>query len=285
MPPSVTKQIGGKPRPTVATSNAVDMDGLASAWDLSTGIKILLWGRSGTGKTVTWSSFPGPILAIICSGGSKPGELRSVNTPELRKKINPRIATKIQHVRDLVKRARDFETVVLDHASGLQDLVLAEILGLSELPAQKGWGLASQQQYGQCTLQCKEVLRDLLSLSANVVIVAQERQFNGEGEQSEILAPYVGAALSPSLTGWLNSAVDYIGQTFIRPKEEVVTRTVGSKAVETRQRVKGEFEYCLRTGPHDVYQTKFRVPKGRDLPDAIVDPDYDKIQALINGEG
>jgi hypothetical protein len=41
-------------------------------------------------------------------------------------------------------------------------------------------------------------------------------------------------------------------------------------------------EYCLRTEPHEVFQTKFRMP-GDDIPDCIVDPTYDKVVSLING--
>ena len=43
-------------------------------------------------------------------------------------------------------------------------------------------------------------------------------------------------------------------------------------------------EYCLRTEPHDVYMTKFRRPGGKDLPEVIVNPTYDKVKALIDGD-
>jgi ABC-type polar amino acid transport system ATPase subunit len=44
------------------------------------GIKMVLYGSSGSGKTTLWATFPKPILAIICSGGFKSGELRSVRS-------------------------------------------------------------------------------------------------------------------------------------------------------------------------------------------------------------
>ena len=52
------------------------------------GIKMCVYGRSGTGKTTFWGSFPGRILALMCSGSDPSGELRSINTPEHRKKID-----------------------------------------------------------------------------------------------------------------------------------------------------------------------------------------------------
>lgn len=287
MPPKVnrTKPISSRPGTTTSVVDRISSFG----FDEDDGIKLCLYGYSGTGKTTFWATAPGQILAILASGGSKPGELRSINTPEYRKKIKQvplRSGDEIFELAEHVRESGDYRTVVLDHATGLQDLVLKGILGLDEMPAQKSWGLASQQQYGQCTLKCKEYLRALLSLDCNVIIVAQERNFNDEGN-SEVLAPKVGAALSPSLTTWLNQACDYICQTFVRPKYKVDSTTLGqgknAKTVETRTRVKG-VEYCLRTAKDDVYITKFRLPKGHHLPDAIVDPDYDKLLRVINGE-
>lgn len=249
------------------------------------GIKLLLYGRSKTGKTTLWSTFPGPILCLISSGDNKAGELRSIDTVENRKKISFVSLNRTEEVRDIVNHQQEtghYKTIVLDHATGFQDKALAEILGLDELPAQKAWGTASQQQYGQCTLQCKEHFRSLLGLDCNVAIIAQEREFNVGNEGSELLMPYVGAALTPSLVGWLNPACDYICNTFIRPKMDDKTVTVGGKAITTKQRGKG-MEYCLRVGPHEVYTTGFRIPLGRELPDAIVDPTYLKLMKLIRG--
>jgi hypothetical protein len=283
-------------RPPTQTSSADD------PWGAADYVRLLLYGRSGTGKTRTAATFPDPILWLLCSGGNRPGELRSVDTPENRRRIRPVVLRSSDQLRQELQALTGPAgvapaTVVLDHASGFSDLVLKEILGYSldrELPAQKGWGLASQQQYGQCTAQCKEHLRALLNLPCNVVVIAQERTFGGdEGDLSEIVKPTVGPALQPSLAGWLGPACDYVCQTFIRPKLVLTKAQVGKATVETRTRARNEFEFCLRTGPHDVYHTKFRVPTGAPpLPDAVVLPDnppagvsaYDKILALTKGE-
>ena len=258
------------------------------SFDESDGIKILLYGKSGTGKTTLWATFPAPILVMVSSGGMKPGELRSVNTKENRGRISQvtiENSLDIAEIMDHQSQTNQYKTVVLDHATGLQDRVLAEILGMDEAPVQKSWGLASQQQYGQVTAQCKEHFRRMLSLSANVVIIAQERTFqtaDDVGESAEMLQPWVGAALTPSLAGWLGPACDYVCQTLIRGKFETKTVKIGAKDMPSRSRVPG-VEYCLRTAPHDIFATKFRVPRGRHLPEFIIDPTYDKIMDLING--
>jgi hypothetical protein len=249
------------------------------------GLKMLVYGRSGTGKTTFAATFPGPILWLVCSGGSKPGELRSIDTPEYRKKVSQVViqsGDEMAQVTEHVKTAGKFATVVLDHVSGFQDRILADILGMEELPAQRSYGMATQQQYGQCTLLCKEYLRSFLGLPCNVVLVAQERTFGDDGALSDIIRPTVGAALTPSLTGWLNPACDYVCQTFLRPKMVKVSNENAEGGFDMIQ--KG-VEYCLRTEPHDVFQTKFRIPKSRvsKMPDAIVDPDYAKVVKLLRG--
>jgi len=257
------------------------VDRLVSGWDLTDTMSLLIYGRSGTGKTTLAATFPGPILWIVCSGGKKPGELRSIDTPEYRKKVTPVVVTDSSDVRELIAVGGNYATVVLDHATGLQDLILKEVLGLDELPAQKSWGMASQQQYGQCTMQCKEMLRALLSLDQHRIIVAQEREFNVDTE-SDLIQPFIHAALTPSLVGWLGPACDYICNTFIRERTEEQKTTVGKKTVTMRKRT-GAVEYCLRTGPSSVYTTKFRIPRGRNLPDVLVDPSYAKIAEIVKG--
>jgi len=282
--PKVRKQTASRKRSVKAKSVLDRVEPIG--FDGDDGIHINLYGKSGTGKTTTWATFPKPILAILCSGSARPGELRSIDTPSYRKTIQQVSLEKSSELEELVDdqavHAR-YSTVVLDHASGLQDAILREVLGLEEVPEQLSWGLASREQYGQVALQMKTYLRKLLDLSCNVVIIAQEREFNTDGE-GDLLMPYVASALTPSVVGWLNPACDYICQTFIR--EQVVNKVVkiGKKQV-TRKVPTGKMEYCLRTAPDAVYTTKFRVPKGTPLPPVVVDPDYDKLLNIIKGGG
>lgn len=276
-----------KTKPTVsraqaaATGTVVDRIQSIGEGDLDR-IKLSIYGQSGSGKTTFYSSFPDPILSIICSGT---GELRSVATEENKDRIDFVRIQSPDDIRELIDYQRDtnkYKTISLDHASGLQDMVLAAILGLDELPPQSSWGLATQQQWGQCALQTKEYMRALIGLKGvNTVIVAQEREFNVEGDVRGLM-PHVGSALSPSVTGWLNSAVDYVCQTLIREQTVIVETKVGKVTVKTSKKT-GVIEYCLRTSPDPVYMTKFRLPKGTFLPDVLVDPTYEKMMELIGG--
>ena len=289
--PQITKQSVASPKkPLPSHIDKKLFAKLRTIGDLEQRLKVLVYGISGTGKTTFWSSFPGKIFAIVRSGLKQPGEMLSLDTPELRKKITLFYLDEIAEFKgaiDIAAADDSYSTVVVDHASGVQDLALQEVLGLTELPAQKSWGLATRQEWGQCISMTKECLRATLNLEKDVVIVAQERDFETEDNpvdpDSELLVPHIGAGLSPSLVEWLNPACDYIVQTLIRQKYETFTQKIAGKDQSLRRKVPDEFEYCLRTGINSVYTTKFRKPKGRELPDIIVDPDYDKFLKLVRG--
>jgi hypothetical protein len=237
------------------------------------GIKLLVYGRSGTGKTTLAASAPGNTLWMVASGGLLPGELRSVDTPENRERISEVVLHGPRELDELVEYVNTsgaFHNVVLDHATGAD-----------EVPVAKVWGTASQQQYGAIGVQFKEQVRRLMTLRCNVIIIAHEKVFNGEGTE-EMIKPVVGAGLMPSLTDWMNGAADYIVQTFIRQKTGVKQINVGGTVKEQRVKLE-EYEYCLRVGTHSVFQTKFRVPRGTPLPEVLVDADFAQIMDLIRG--
>ncbi len=284
MPPRTTTPI-----PAVSPNGVADPSG----WDLSKYLKVLLYGDSGTGKTTLWATFPGPILAMICSGSRRPGELKSIDTPEYRKKVRPVIIRSLEHAQEELNNATGkYGAAILDHGTGLQDLAIKEHLGLDEIPiarfrkAGKGeaWGLVPQADWGEINTVCLKVLRKLMDLDCHTVVVCQEKVFKGREEMpGDIVKPVIGGAMTPGVMQWLNPSCDCVVQTFKRPKMVLVKHTIAGKETEMWQRAPG-VEYCLRTGPHDVYMTKFRVPRGHTLPECLVDPDYDKIKAVLQGE-
>lgn len=255
------------------------------------GIKLNVYGKSGTGKTTFWATFPRPIGVAVCSGGVKSGELRSLEDD-----LDGIYSLKMEESGQLYRMVEQmekggFKTLVLDHLSGLQDLVLKEITGLDEIPLYKirgdkaRQGTATQGQYGDTINNCKDLLRCLLNTPLNVVIVAQERAFNNEGADSEVMLPSVCAGVMPKLAEWLNPAVDYIVQTFIREKVVEEKKPIpGAKGkFMTLRKKTGGVEFCIRTGHHPVYTTKFRVPRHFKIPQVIVDPTYEKVLDLIKG--
>lgn len=252
-------------------------------------MKLLVYGRSKTGKTRLFSTFPKKALLIGTEDGtnsiadSSGVDFVKVNTSE--------------EFGELVSYLRSegrYSSACLDTGGGLQDIIVKEVLDLDEVPVQRSYGMGSgkfkdgRQMWGVVGMQFKEHVNRFLKLAEDgvihVVIIAHERNFNDEGGGHELMTPTVGAALTPSVTGWLNGACDYICQAYIR--EETVTAKIkipGKGEVDQTKKT-GKAEYCLRIGSHPIYITGFRVPrKIGELPDCIVDPDYDKIQRIIKG--
>jgi len=285
-----------------------------SVWDEVTPIgegrdeslKVLVFGDSGTGKTTFAATFPDPLLWIQCSGSKNPGELKSVDTPENAnriRKFTPKPSSGVvasKKIHDVLDGVVDkgFKTIVLDHLSGLEDIIFCEVVGMDEAPAQKSWGICSQQQWGQIAAQEKEIVRKMLNLvGVNIVVLTQERIFKpkeeGESEEgivtiteSDALGPKIGPGVIPSMAAWLRPALDYAVQTFKAPRYETVTKSMGEgkQPIKIQKRLPG-VEYRIRVEPHTVIMTKFRIPasKNKSLPSYIADPTYAKLVKLIKG--
>ena len=247
------------------------------------GISMVLYGKSGTGKTVLASTFPKPALLI---GADEDGTRSVTDVKDLfyvRISKSEELITLVEYTRTTL----NYSTVIVDTTSQFYNLVLREILNVEKLPEQKAWGMVTQAQYQQCSLQVKEKLRTTLALvryGVNVVLLAQERNFNEE-QTSDIMLPSVGPALGPAVVGWMNPACDYVCQTFLKQKTMTKTGPMkgkDGKPLVTRVVVPGA-DFCLRTLPDAVYMSKFRAPKGTKVPEYLVDHTYTKILSLIEG--
>jgi hypothetical protein len=244
------------------------------------GIKILTYGRGKTGKTRLACTFPKPLLLIGTEDGTKSvSNIKGVDFVRLYE------SSEIDDLHNLLLQGK-YKSACLDTAGGLQDMIVKEVLGLEDIPVQKSWGMAQQRDWGVIGMQTKERLTKIIGLAdktgINIIVIAHERNFGEEGT-SDVMMPSVGAALTPTAAAWLNGATDYICQCFIRSEEAEQKVTIAGKTSTTKRKT-GKCEYCLRTGPHQIYSTGFRLPEGVVLPDVIVNPDYSKILALIQGK-
>lgn len=283
--PLVTKQkqLGnGKPQGSA-------LDRIERVQDRSSDRLIInLYGRNGTGKTSLACTFPKPLLLVGCEDGTK--SVADVDGVDF---ILVRATEEIHELTAEAASSGRWQTVVLDTATSLQDLVLKEILGLDEMPVQLEWGTASMDQYRSRSEKTKELLRKFVDLPEpiNVVILAQEknhtsRDDEGGGEAgAESLQPFIASALGKSTAGWLCERADFICQTFVR--EEVTRKTVkgiGGKT-KTVEKKTGRIEFCLRSSKaHPIYAAKIRASRSVVMPDVISDPSWAKLVAAIRGQ-
>lgn len=194
-----------------------------------------------------------------------------------------------------------YRSVALDHGGGLQALLVKEYKNLDEVLTSNAFGMLQTEEWGAINLLFSTTVGKLLDLAdthdINVVIVAHERNFKETENRDDLIQPMVSAALTPGSCNWLNGACDYFCQMLIRQKyrkqvdpvldsnqKPIIDKDTGKPLTTTvLVPIKG-VDYCLRVGAHAVYQTGFRTVLEGDLPDVIVNPNYEKIVQVIRGE-
>lgn len=249
--------------------------GIQEVKDLEENHIVLFYGKAGTGKTETASTFPKPALVV------------DINNEKGLKTIKNKRDIKVAKVRswqdflDLywwLKEGQDFKTIILDQITGLQDLCMKEVRSHFKMDDDEPF--QGFKKWGKLSGDMKTWLQSYRELSDryNIVFLAHLREFSGgdESEDNEI-DPSISARVLPSVGSYIEGACDIIGQTFVRIIKEK-KKSFGKKP-EKRT------EYCMRIGPHPIYVTKIRRPsEAGKLPEFVVDPSYQKLVAIESGE-
>lgn len=244
-------------------------------------LSFVLYGRSATGKTTLAGTFPKPLLHLdVRDRGTR--SISDVKGIKVRKIVE---FAEFEDTIDWLRRHPDtYKTAVIDTVSQLQQVVVKEKMGDGGRNNRIAgdWGSMTKRDWGDVAALMKESItsfRDLQDLGMNIVFIAQDRVFNfddeAETETEGLLMPEVGPALSPSIVRVLNASVSMIGNTLIR------VRYIKKKGEKREQE---KIDYCLRIGPNPVYTTKVRKPRGLELPQVIVDPTYEDILSIMQGE-
>jgi len=243
----------------------------------------VFYGRSGSGKTTVAGTFPGPVLLL---------DMDDKGTDSISDQDHVDIMD-IEHWDDLEmvywwlkKHPNKFKTVVIDTITGAQQMAILKVIEDTNKDPERAseWGVMTRREWGQAASMMKAWVTNFRTLTDDgieVVFNAQERIFN-DGEESSAdnqLSPEIGARLMPSVRDHLNASVHVIANTFIRTK-------IVQKKVEGKKKPKEveKIQYCVRIGPHPIYDTKVRKPKRVKVPSVIVDPSYDDILSYIQGD-
>lgn len=240
--------------------------------------KVVLYGRSGTGKTTLAGTFPGPLLVIDVrdEGTDSIADVKNADYIDLES---------FDHFQEiywhLKKNDHKYKTVVIDTVSQLQHFVIQEHLKKkNKNPDQAGqWGSMAQKDWGIVSGELRKWLTSYRDLGMHVVFIGQDRVFNveeGEDIEGEI-APEVGPNLMPSVAKSLNADAQVVCNTFIR--QEIKRKRIKGRIQETKR-----IQFGLRIGPNPVYVTKVRKPRSIKVPDVILDPTYEKLIAAMKGK-
>ena len=238
------------------------LDRITSVKALPKVLSMLVYGRSGTGKTTFGASFPTPALLI---------DIREKGTDSIADRdgvdvVSVNTWSEVEEVFWYLKNEKKYKSVILDQISSLQDLCMEHAM------VEEGKEIMSQRLWGVVSGMMKTWLlnyRDLVEDDINVLFIAHDRASKGEsGEDDDTIDPQIGARLMPSVAGTLNGAVKAIGNTYVR---EVFLEDKSRKV-----------EYCMRIGPHAYYTTKMRNPLGTTIPDHLVDPQFSQLMMLMS---
>lgn len=263
------KRLAKKKAPAKTTSI---LDKIKPVTELKTNLVMMVYGRSGTGKTHFGSTFPKPILFIDTNE-------RGTETIAQEDDIDVVRVTEWSEMDELYWALLDkttdvqYASIVVDQVSNLQDIGMAEVLrkgrkGRDETFTQRNWG--------QLSGMLKQWITDFRDLSDdyNLLLIAHERVDDGGDDDEEAIEPSIGARVMPSVSSFLDGAVDSIGSTFIKERWET----------EDKEEVR-HVDYCMRIGPHAFYSTKIRRPvSAGPIPELIVNPTFKKIRDLTTGK-
>lgn len=234
-----------------------------------------IYGKPKTGKTTLLSTFPKPLLII----GAEDGTRSISNVPNVD-------FVKIHKSHEIEKllpyaRKKGYKSVGLDTATALEDMILAEIMGWNEVPVQKMTKGVRTEHWQERSAKVKSLMNAVFEWKGVSCILCHEKDFTKtDVRDSDLITPTIGSALGEQTTNWLNGKADYVCQTFIRLKKEIVEVVEGEK----EEVVTDKPEYCLRIGAHPVYTTGFRAPRGAKMPEAVVNPTYNKLIQIIEGK-
>jgi len=240
--------------------------GESSEW-----VSLVIYGRSGTGKTTFIGTMPKPLLVL---------DINDRGTVSIKAQPDTYVmeVTSWDEIEEvywyLQSGNHPFQSVALDTVTQLQDLAIAKISG-----DDGGVMSLSRRGWGEVTGLMRTWILNYRDLPLHKGFICQDRITGDDSDELEMITPEVGPAVSPSVAKTLTAAVDVVGHTLIR--ERVVT--VKTKKGGTKEKV--VTEYCMRIGPHARYLTKIRREHiDKPLPQVVVNPTFDKITKLMKGE-
>ncbi len=312
--PSVRRQIpheqtnGPPPEMGGLLSRATPVSEVKEDW-----VKMVLYGRNGVGKTTLASKFPKPLLIISYEPSTTGGVTSVKREPGVFWLNMDEQATAGANVSDLtvglaaeIVKADYYKSVVVDHVTAFEELLLREIMGWTSTPVSssiwRGVGKVNYQMRGERSRDC---LGPLTRLHCNTIFIGKEKDHNPQkGDESVFMRSklikgphtesFYSVAMGGSNADWLQDACGYICQLYQDNEVEVIEGTelkTDSGAIiktDTRYVETGRQVRRLRTQYHTNYAARFRSECPENIPEWIeastADEMYERFMRAVRGE-
>lgn len=221
------------------------------------------WGKSGTGKTKFVSTFPKPMLYIrIGDDGSN-----TIANVEGIKAIHAESLEQLKEIGKELLKDRKFKSVAVDTFSMITNVWIDQNI------VQKKKKM-TQQSWGDLKVETEELIKIFheVAMTHIVALTCHESNDTIEGMEDEIIPDFRPNTTKGART-YLEGMANY-GIHMAKMKKTLVTEK-GEKEV---------VRYVGHLGANSYYWTKLQIDPSIKVPESMVNPTYDKIMKLINGE-
>lgn len=177
-------------------------------------IHLAVYGRNGVGKTTFAGNAAKNGLRVVVLDCSDSGAVTLRKHPKDKLRII-RIKSILHYldvIEEMVRQKDEVDLLVPDTMTGLQSLALREVKVKKTFEMNKRkWGLVSARII-ECIAETRNFPNDVLYL-------VQEKTSGGEGDEQD----EISTAVTPSIRGYLSSAVDWVGRMTVEEVENSKT--------------------------------------------------------------
>ncbi len=233
--------------------------------EVEQGKLVVLYGRSGSGKTWFGASFPKPMLYLKIGddGVNTIKKVDDIYVKELKKVGELKVALK-ECLTD-----KKFASVFIDTFS----LLVNEWKNENVLEKNKRM---TQQAWGDLATDTEECIRlaHKVSLKKWVILSCHEVVDTIDGMEDELL-PDVRASVSKGVRTYLEGMANY-GVHTVKIQKEVDNPKTG----ETEMKVR----FAADVGPNPYYWTKLQVDPTVKVPKRIINPTFNKLMKVVDSK-
>lgn len=228
--------------------------------------KMLVYGESGTGKTVFSSSAPRPILWLESEGGTN-----SIADPE---GIDIVRVTGLDTYREALLYLKSpegakYKTVVLDSFTETQAGILKEIMkSVADTDTSRDEFTPQFQDYQRLVGVMREIVRGFRDLPMHVVVTALTREDKDELTGKVKVSPRLSPAIASEIPGFM----DVVGYMYM------TTETHGEA---TDAEVETHRNFLLV--PTGKYLAKIRAPEGTEVPSHLREAKFEDVATIVLG--